>query len=67
MPAPTADRNCVRHTACLKMDHSTRGYHPEFLLARLQKLQRSGRDDFPGLNFDCLQRSAEPSFRDLTQ
>ena len=41
MPAPTADRNCVCHTACLKMDHSMRGYHPEFLLARLQKLQRS--------------------------
>jgi hypothetical protein len=51
----------------LNMEHSAPDYHPEFLLARLQKLQRSGGDDFPGLNFDCLQRSAESGFGYLTQ
>jgi hypothetical protein len=51
----------------LNMEHFGPDYHPEFLLARLQKLQRSGGDDFPGLNFDCLQRSAESGFRNLPQ
>jgi hypothetical protein len=34
------------------MDHSSRDHHPEFLLARLQKLQRSDGDDFSGSNLD---------------
>ena len=39
----------------LKMDHAERNHHPELLLARLQKLQRSDGDDFSGSNLDCLQ------------
>jgi hypothetical protein len=37
------------------MEHLARNHHPEFLLARLQKLQRSGMI-FPAQNLDCLQR-----------
>jgi hypothetical protein len=41
MSAPSADRNWVRCSACFNMEDSARDHHPEFLLARLQKLQRS--------------------------
>jgi hypothetical protein len=37
----SADRNCVRRNTCCNMEHAALDHHPEFLLARLQKLQRS--------------------------
>jgi hypothetical protein len=49
------------------MEYSARAHHPEFLLARLQKLQRSLRNDLSMLNFNGLQTSAKSSFRYLTQ
>jgi hypothetical protein len=39
----------------LNMDHSARDHHPEFLLARLQKLQRSSKLPF-GLDVERLYR-----------
>jgi hypothetical protein len=45
MSAPIADGNWVRRNACLNMEYFARDHHPEFLLARLQKLQRSDGDD----------------------
>ena len=67
MSAPSADENQMRRNARLKMKHSARDYHPEFLLARLQKLQRSKEIALVRLVFNDLQRSAQPGFRYLTQ
>jgi hypothetical protein len=44
MPTLIADKNSLRRNADLKMEHFGRDHHPEFLLARLQKLQRSEGD-----------------------
>ena len=49
------------------MEHAALDYHPEFLLARLQKLQRSKGIALSGLIFNDLQSSAESSFGYLTQ
>jgi len=55
MPTPLAGKNSLRCNACLNMEHLARDHHPEFLLARLQKLQRSGGDDLA----DSFQRPKE--------
>jgi len=49
------------------MEHAALDHHPEFLLARLQKLQRSYMGDRLMLIFNGLQRSGKSSFRYLTQ
>ena len=67
MSAPSTDGNWMRRNADLKMEHSARDYHPEFLLARLQKLQRSKESTLVRLVFNDLQRLAQPGFRYLTQ
>jgi hypothetical protein len=51
----------------LNMEHFAADHHPEFLLARLQKLQRSYGDDLSVLNLNGLQRSAKSGFGYLTQ